>query len=138
MATTKTPRQARLNILQSFKDYWDASPYASVPVVYDNVNYKTDGSEYVGVGVAHNGGTIASLGNEQYRRTGVLVVNMNVPEGNGQARIDALAEAVLEWIETFNVAGIRLRDPGYNEIGSFGGYWQANVSAGFEYDAIRT
>ena len=88
--------------------------------------------------VSHASGTIAALGQKMFRRSGLIVANIYVREGQGQQRIDTIAEALLAWVEDFEVGGARIRDPGYVEIGSVGGWWQGNVSATFEYDAYRT
>lgn len=138
MATSKTPRQARTELYDSFLTYWLASAESEVSLVWDNIDFKTQGTEFVHVSSAHVSGTIGALGNEKYRRTVILTVNIWTPEGAGQKRSDELGEAVLAWIETFNIAGWRLRDPGFNEIGVFGGYYQSSVIATLEYDSLRT
>ncbi len=134
-----TPRTFRTSVQANFNTYWaGAGLTPAVPVVWDNIDYNRDGTEFVHFGVAHGAGTIASLGNKQYRRNGTIVANIYVPEGKGQERVDEISEALLGWFETFAVAGVRLRDAGLIDIGAVGGWWQANVSAGFEYDAFRT
>lgn len=138
MPSSATPRVVRTAVQLNFKTYWDAVEATPAPVVYDNKHFPTDGSEYLHFNFSHAGGTIAALGNEKYRRSGIIVINIFVPEAQGQARADALAEFALAWLETFSVLNVRLRDPGSNDIGAFGGYWQANASASFEYDALRT
>lgn len=141
MPSTRTPREFRTAVQASFKAHWDAYTFSNgnrPPVVWDNKGFQRQGGEYVHVSISHSTGTIAALGNEKYRRLGNIVINFFVPEGEGQARQDELAEALLAWFETFSVAGVRLRDPSYNEAGSFGGYWQSSIQAGFEYDAVRT
>ena len=137
MTSTATPRQVRTAIQEDFKTHWDATEASPAPVVYDNKHFPTDGSEYVHFNVSHAGGTIPVLGNKHYRRNGLIILNIFVPEAEGQARADQLAEFALAWIETFEVLNVRIRDPGMNDIGSFGAYWQANMSAAFEYDEIR-
>jgi len=133
-----TPREFRVAVLQDFKTYWDASgPTPAVQVAYDNIDIKPDGAEWIQFTVGHGSGTIAALGQKFFRRTGLIVANIYVREGQGQQRIDEIAEALLAWIERFEVGGGRVRDPGYIELGSVGGWWQANVSATFEYDALR-
>ena len=106
--------------------------------MYDNKDFPADGAEYVHLNIAHVSGTIPALGNDKYRRSGVLVVNIWAQEGKGMSRADELAEAALGWLETLELAGVRFRDPGLTESGASGGYWQGAASARFEYDTIRT
>ena len=138
MPSSKTPRTARQDLYQSFLTYWLASSFSEVSLAWDNVDFKTLGSEFVHVSSAHRSGTIAALGNEKYRRVVIMTINIYTPEGAGQKRSDELGEAVLGWVETFNLAGWRIRDPGYTEVGVFSGYYQSNVIATLEYDALRT
>ena len=138
MPSSITPRGARTSIYASFKTYWDASAESAVRLVWDNIDFKTAGTEFVHISSAHVSGTIAALGNEKYRRTLILTINIWTAEGSGQQRSDEIGENVLAWIETFAVAGFRLRDPGFNEVGVFSGYYQSNVIATLEYDSLRT
>lgn len=138
MASTKTPRAARVELYTAFKAHWDGGAESAVRIMWDNIDAKTDGNEFIFVQFQHIGGTIAALGNEKYRREGIFVVNIWTPEGGGQERSDALGEAVLEYVENFSLAGWRIRDPGFNDLGVFDGYYQSNVSATLEYDALRT
>jgi len=138
MATSRTPREAREAIYQSFFTYWSGTPQSEVSLVWDNIDFKMQGTEFIHVSSAHVSGTIGALGNEKYRRTMILTINIWTPEGSGQKRSDELAEVILAWVETFNVAGFRIRDPGFNEIGVFSGYYQSSVIATLEYDALRT
>lgn len=144
MPSSKTPRAARTELYADFWTFWQASAAALdedgnvVRVMWDNIDAKTDGSEFVFLQFQHIGGTIAALGNEKYRRDGIFVANIWTPEGKGQKRSDELAEAVLEYVETFNLAGWLIRDPGFIDVGVFDGYYQSNVSATLEYDALRT
>lgn len=139
MPSSRTPREFRTEMQESFLTYWNASGLDPLPpIVWDNKPFTREGDEYVSFNIAHATGTIAALGNEKYRRLGRVVLNIWVPEGDGQQRTDELAEAALGWFETVELAGVRLRETGYNETGSFGGYWQSAIASQFEYDAIRT
>lgn len=138
MPSTKTPRQARTEIYADFLAHWLASAQSAVRLAWDNVDFKTAGTEWVLVQLQHTSGTIAALGNEKYRRTILLTFNIWTPEGGGQKRSDEIGEAVLDYIETFALDGFRVRDPGFNEIGVFDGYYQSSVLATIEYDALRT
>jgi len=138
MATSRTPREARELIYQSFLTYWLSTSQSEVSLVWDNIDFKTQGTEFVHVSSAHVSGTIGALGNELYRRTMILTINIWTPEGAGQRRSDELAEVVLAWVETLDIPGFRPRDPGFNEIGVFSGYYQSSVIVTLEYDALRT
>lgn len=138
MASSQTPKQARDALYAAFNTYWLSTAYAAVTLAWDNIDSHQDGAEYVRVQAQHVAGTIAALGNELYRREILLVLNIFTPEGQGQQRSDELAEAVLAFVETLNVSNFRVRDPGFNEVGVFDGYYQSSVLANIEYDALRT
>jgi hypothetical protein len=138
MASSQTPKAARDLLYAAFKTYWDGTAYAAVKIAWDNIDSHQDGSEYLRIQGQHIAGTIASLGNEHYRRQMLFIVNIFTPEGQGQQRSDELGEAVLAFIETLDLGNFRVRDPGFNEVGVFDGYYQSSVSADLEYDALRT
>lgn len=138
MPSSKTPREARADIFSNFQTYWLASGESAVPLAWDNVDFKTAGTEFVLVQLQHTTGTIAALGNEKYRREMLLTFNIWTVEGKGKRRSDEIAEAVLGYIETFALSVFRVREPGFNEIGVVDGYYQSSVIAIIEYDALRT
>ena len=138
MPSSKTPREARTEIFADFRAYWLASSESAVPLAWDNVDFKTAGTEFVLVQFQHATGTIAALGNEKYRREGLLTFNIWTVEGKGKKRSDEIAEAVLAYVETFALSVFRVREPGFNEIGVVDGYYQSSVIATIEYDSLRT
>lgn len=138
MPSSKTPREARAEIFADFQTHWLASTESAVPLAWDNVDFKTAGTEYVLVQFQHTTGTIAALGNEKYRREALLTFNIYSVEGSGKRRSDEIGEAVLAYIETFALTVFRVREPGFNEIGVVDGYYQSSVIAIIEYDALRT
>lgn len=138
MPSSKTPRAARTEIFTDFQTFWLASSQSAVPLVWDNVDFKTAGTEFVLVQLQHTIGTIAALGNEKYRREMLATWNIWTVEGKGKRRSDEIGEAVLDYIETFALTVFRVRDPGFNEIGVVDGYYQSSVIATIEYDALRT
>lgn len=102
------------------------------------MDYPTDGTEFIAVQFQHISGTIAALGDECYRREAIMTINIWTPEGAGQRRSDQVAEAALEFLETFALGGWFIRDPGMNEIGVFSGYYQSSAVATLLYDTLRT
>jgi len=109
-----------------------------VPLLWDNIDAKLDGTEFVRVQSAHASGTIAALGNEKYRRTLILTLNIWTPEGGGQQRSDEVSEVVLDFLETFSLASWTIEDPGLIDAGVFDGYYQASALATLKYDTLRT
>lgn len=138
MPSSKTPREARTEIFTDFQTFWLAGAESAVPLAWDNVDFKTAGTEFILVQLQHTTGTIAALGNEKYRREMLLTFNIWTVEGKGKKRSDDIGEAVLAYIETFALSVFRVRDPGFNEIGVVDGYYQSSVIAFIEYDALRT
>lgn len=138
MPSSKTPRVARTELYDAFLTFWLASSQSGVPIAWDNVDYKTDGTEFIRVQAQHIAGEIAALGNEKYRRELLMTINVWTPEGAGQRRSDEVGEAALEFFETFSIGGWMIRDPGFNEVGVFSGYYQSSAVATLLYDSLRT
>ena len=140
MPSSKTKRQARTELYAAFKTHYDASGLSPLlPIAWNNVPFKQTGVEYIRVTFAHASGTIAALGNEKYRRIGILTINVWTPEGDdGDERNDEIAEVVMDFLETFDLAGWRIRDPGPVDTGVADAYNQSAAIATLEYDTLRT
>lgn len=140
MASSKTPREARVAVQASFLAHWQASAHASIPIAWRNKDRPSNGSSFVAFTFQHTLGDLAALGQELFRRSVLITVQLYMAtEGEGEAASDAALETVLAWAESFNVSGFRLREgPSPNELGNFGGYYQAVVTLGVEYDALRS
>lgn len=70
-------------------------------------------------------------------RGGLIAIEIYVRAGQGKTTINAAAETVLKWLETFGIGEVRFQDPGLLDVGVRAGWFQINAQAGFEYDSVR-
>lgn len=141
-ASTRTPAQFRDVVRTAFGAAWTASGESLDNVAWDNLAYTpSDRADYVLLGLAHAAGTLASLGagsSIQVRRSVIFAAQIFVHHNTGQARADALAEIILDFLESARLTGIRIREIGMVEAGRVGQYFQVNVNAIIEYDSFRS
>ena len=141
-ASTRTPAQFRDVVRTAFGAAWTASGESLDNVAWDNLAYTPgDRADYVLLGLAHSTGTFASLGagsSIQVRRLTIFAAQIFVHHNTGQARADALAEIILDFLESARLTGIRISEIGMAEAGRVGQYFQVNVNAQIEYDSFRS
>lgn len=141
-ATTRTAAQFRDAIRTAFGAHWTAAGEDLSIVAWDNLDFDTAGlDEYLHLGLAHSTGELASLGagNTIQTRKGVIfAAQLFVRHNTGQARADALAETLLDFVESTHITGIRFRDPTLTDNGRVQQWFQATVTALIEYDSFRT
>ena len=140
--STRPPATFRDVVRTAFGAHWTAAGESLDAVAWNNVGFNPKNlDEYVFLNVAHASGTIASLGTGvdiQTRRTVVFAAQIFVKHNTGQARADALAEIVLDFMESAKLTGIRFRDPGLTEVGRVNEWFQVNANCTIEYDSYRS
>lgn len=141
-ATTRTAAQFRDTIRTAFGAHWTAAGEGLATVAWDNLDFDTAGlDDYVHLGLAHSTGELASLGagnTVQTRKVAIFAAQAFVRHNTGQARADALAEILLDFVESVHLTGIRFRDQSMTDNGRVEQYFTATVTALVEYDAFRT
>jgi len=141
-ATTRTAAQFRDAVRTAFGAHWTAAGEDLAVVAWDNLDFDTAGlDDYVHLGLAHSTGELASLGagnTIQTRKGVVFAAQLFVRHNTGQARADALAEILLDFVESTHLTGIRFRDQTLTETGRVQQWFTATVTALIEYDAFRT
>lgn len=141
-ASTRTPAEFRDTVRTAFGSAWTGAGESLDNVAWDNLGYNPGArDDYVLLGLAHATGTLASLGagsSIQVRRVAIFAAQIFVRQNTGQARADALAETVLDFLESARLTGIRIREIGMAEAGRVGQYFQVNVNAQIEYDSFRS
>ena len=141
-ATTRTAAQFRDAVRTAFGAHWTAAGENLATVAWDNLDFDTAGlDDYVHLGLVHSTGELASLGagNTIQTRKGVIfAAQLFVRHNTGQARADALAETLLDFVESTQLTGIRFRDQTLTEGGRVQQWFTATVTALIEYDAFRT
>jgi hypothetical protein len=141
-ATTRTPAQFRDVVRTAFGSHWTGAGEDLEKVAWDNLDFDPAGlDDYVHLGLAHSTGELASLGagnTIQTRKVAVFAAQLFVRHNTGQARADALAEVLLDFVESTHLTGIRFRDQTMTDNGRIEQYFQATVTALVEYDAFRS
>jgi len=141
-ASTRTPAQVREAILTAFSTVWTTAGEDLATIAWDNLDFDPQGLEnYVFVSFAHSTGTVAALGagaSTYNRRTAIFAAQIFVRHNTGQSRAEALAEIVLDFVESARIQGIRFREPTMTSVGRGAEWFQVNVNAVVEYDTIRT
>lgn len=141
-ASTRTPAEFRDVVRTAFGASWTGAGESLDNVAWDNLGYRPGTrDDYVLLGLAHSTGTFASLGagaSIQVRRVAIFAAQIFVRQNTGQARADALAEIVLDFLESARLTGIRISEIGVAEAGRVGQYFQVNVNAQIEYDSFRS
>ena len=141
-ASTRTPAQFRDAVRTAFGTHWTAAGESLDTLAFDNLDFDPENlDDYVFLGLAHSTGTLASLGagsSVQVRRVAIFAGQVFVRHNTGQARADALAEIILDFLESTQITGIRFRDAGMTEAGRVQQWFQVNVNAQVEYDSFRS
>ena len=141
-ASTRTPAEFRDVVRTAFGTAWTGAGENLDNVAWDNLAYRPGTrDDYVLLGLAHSAGTFASLGagaSIQVRRVAIFAAQIFVRHNTGQARADALAETVLDFLESARLTGIRISEIGMAEAGRVGQYFQVNINAQIEYDSFRS
>ncbi|TGE04629.1 phage tail terminator-like protein [Hymenobacter fodinae] len=112
------------------------------PVAYDDVEFTTPNDvPWVRLTVQHSMGyqaSVGSPGSNQFRREGLVTVQILTPFGNGKIKSMQLADQVTAIFQRLGrVEGISFRDVRLNEVGNAStGWYHVNVKAEFEYDTI--
>jgi len=156
---TATITEARDAILGRFRTVWLADPLTSgVPVQYQDVRpagysrWPPEGLDssknpipWARVTMQHNpevGGQVTLRGDEgtqRYRRYGVVTVSLFDAVGKGLSGLDsygAVAKSAFEGVR-LSPTGVVFRSVRFFEVGESGAWYQANVTAEFEYDEVR-
>ncbi len=142
MAATKTP-EGQIDALNvAFLAHWTAAGELPARIAWDTLPFDTSKvPDFVRFGFQHNLGTVAALGagaSRYIRRFGIISAVVYVRKGEQAARRLALTEILLGFLETVNVAGISVEDPGADDLGIVDGWNQVNCTGTARYDLIRT
>ena len=118
-ATTRSPAQFRDTFRTAFGAHWTAAGENLSIVAWDNLDFDPANLDaYVFASLAHSTGELASLGagnTVQVRRVAIFAAQAFVRHNTGQVRADALAEILLDFIESTQITGIRFRDQSMTE-----------------------
>lgn len=134
-----TPDQARDEMFAVFKAAWDTTALA---VTYTDVPGSVPQAEegWARLVLRHATGNQRGFGAtnvRKYTQTGVLVVQVFAPIGDGSTKAYELAQLVLAAYRQARGGSVWYRDTYIKEIGCEGAFEQINVLINFTYDDER-
>jgi hypothetical protein len=148
-----TLEEARDYVLDLFSAAWTAGTPALNSGVVPEVEYQNvdpgqsplaRGNEaWARVSVRHEAGDQRSLGvtgGRVFTRFGVVIVQIFVPSGkHGLVLVDRLGNVALSAFEgkETSAGSVWFRNAAYREAGVDNGFFQANVTAEFQYDTVK-
>lgn len=139
-----TRTAARDIILTHFKTLWDAAAPTTTGVVvyYDDVAGVELPDTFVKVFVRHTLAgqrTLAEAGSRRFERLGLVIVQIFTPAAEGQVDSDLLTQVVNDIFEGKKTTGseVWFRNTQAVEVGRDRAWFQVNVTAEFQYDAIK-
>jgi len=142
-----TLSQARDDIngrLKAAVDAYNTANTTSIKIYSEDVEEPPQDAKVAqlrGPYVKHNLGddqTLGPTGGRVFDRSGILIVQVMTPFGDGFTLADALATVArnaYEGVSTPN--GVWFRKATVKEVGKTGGFYQTNVVANFEYTELR-
>lgn len=131
-----TINEARESVYQRFIDQWAGR----TPVTLDNESYQPPAGAWVRLAVRHftsGQESMGPTGSRRFGRGGAVLVQVFTPADEGLRLADTLSGAVREIFEGVGFDGLRFRGVLVREIGPDGRWFQTNIEAPFEYDAVK-
>jgi len=134
-----TYEEAR-NAIQSYlSSNWSDTP--SGTIAYDNTSFTPPASEpWLRLAVRHAAGYQAGFGGgtRRYRRNGVALLQIFVPENEGPTEAMQLGDSAVDLFEGAVLSGgLRFGPVALREIGVEDSWFQVNMSADFTFDDVK-
>lgn len=138
---TATFDVANNEILEFFKTAWDTTGFLAL---YENVEgAKPTTQDPWARAVIRNGepgptSLSGALGKQRFERTGLLMVQIFIPNGEGLSRGYTLGKIVVDAFEgKATPSQVWFRNARVNEIGPSDEWYQFNALVDFQYDEIK-
>lgn len=132
---------AKDQILTVFKTAWDTT---GCPALYPDTpgDPPTSATVWARATLRHATGRQASLsgpinGCVRYERTGIVIIQVFAPVGDGSTAAYDAAQTVVRGFEDARGLDTWFRNVRINEVGTKGAFEQINVLADFTYDDMR-
>jgi len=143
MAGATTTAEIQIDAMNAaFLAHWIAAGELAANIAWDTEDFDTSAvTDFVRFGYNHETGEHAALGagNSRFiRRFAIITAVIYVRKGELASRRLALVEVVMDFLETVDVAGISVENPGAQDNGVVNGWNQVNCTAESHYDLIRT
>jgi hypothetical protein len=141
---TATLEQARDEITKLFVDAWKIDPVArNYVIAYDDRSdpHVNSPKPWCRITIRHSAGqqhSLGGFGKRVFNRSGIAIVQVFVPFGQGlllQDQLSTVARKAFEGKRTLP-GNVWFRNVNTVEAGSSGAYSQINVSASFTYDEL--
>ena len=134
-----TYEEARNAIQGYFDANWSATPAGTV--AYDNLPFTPPSADpWLRLAVRHAAGMQAGFGGStrRYRRSGVTLLQIFVPEGEGPSEAMQLGDAAVDLFEGKVLSGgLRFGPVALREIGVEDGWFEVSVTADFSFDEVK-
>ena len=132
----------RATIETHFRDRWALSPFAALPIIFDNVNTKQPTGDFIVHRIADSDGRqmeIVGQGLTLHRYTGIVQIDVLVRIGSGTAEArkiaDAAADAYRRRQLVSNTAGIiTFRAPSLRSLGTVSERFRLVVTCPYHRD----
>lgn len=131
--------QKRKDIQGFFSTYFTG--VSADKIAWDNVEFSIpeDKSSWVRMSVQNNISNYVSFGpNRRTRRSGIIFIQIFVPENSETLIVSQLTDDIVEVFETKLLNGVIFESPDVREIGVSNGWFQTNISVSFYFDDITT
>lgn len=134
-----TYEEAR-NAIQGYVDAnWSSTP--SGTIAYDNLPFTPpSAAPWLRLNLRHAAGYQAGFGGgtRRYRRNGVALLQIFVPEGEGPSEAMQLGDDAMGLFKGRVLSGgLRFGPVSLREIGVEDGWFQVNVAADFTFDEVK-
>lgn len=134
----------RKEIEGRFKTQWDASDYASTPIIYENVPFKVErNKDYVAITIISAAGANTELGTNFIRTAGVIQFDIMVKEETGTAVARKMADVISDAFRNVRFGDdtsgkILTRVPDIRSLGVEDGRYRLIVSVDYQRDLHLT
>ena len=117
--------------------YFNTEWFNLTPIAWPDINFNPPNETWVRFSMKNNDGfqaSIGSPGNNKFRRTGMVYIQVFQKEGQASTDARAKADAAADIFLANDLDGILFKNINSKQIGNSDGWYQINVSAEFQYD----
>ena len=112
-----------------------AEHYQRTPVAWPNAAFTPpDDEPWVRLTIKGGDGRQVATTGRRIRRSGVVIVQVFTPEGEGDAPARSIADEVAAIFEAMTLDGVRFKAASNEVVGAHEGWFQINVEIPFSWD----
>ena len=132
-------------ILNHVTTEWNAQTPPVPVLLYEDFeqNVPDGDTEWARVTVQYNAAsqvTLGQVGARRFRRFGLVTISILTPSGDGRARSEVLSDVARDILEGRRTGGedsVDFRNVRRQDVGRFRAWYQVDMLADFEYDAVK-